>query len=106
MQGISTFSGAPEGIARHSASFCLNAGKLERLIILESFIKLRPPFGDFTCACLDGLSIECGHRDLPWRREHELGRGQNAFADELVNRTNADTEPHGGLFGADRLDLS
>src|SRR4051794_13869761 len=76
----------------------LEVRQSERLILLESLVKFRPPGGNCACACLDGLSVERSNGNLPWRGEHELCCGQNAFTDQLVNRTDTDAEAGRGLL--------
>ena len=63
---------------------------------MEALVKLWSAAGDFACACLDGLGLECSDRDLPGLR-----RGKHALADQLVDRADADAEPDRGGVGAD-----
>jgi hypothetical protein len=48
------------------------------------------------------MEIERGDRILPGCGLHELRRGKDALANELVCRADADAEPHRGCVGADR----
>jgi hypothetical protein len=66
------------------------AGEPAGLILLESLVELGSAAGDFAYACLDGLGFECGDRDLPGRRLHQLRCGKNALADRLVDRPDAE----------------
>src|SRR5712691_6053487 len=91
------------GSGRHSASFRSEAGEPEGLILLETLVKLGSAAGDFACACLDGLGVECGDGDLPGRRLHQLRCRKYALADQLVDRPDADAEPGRARVGADRL---